>query len=57
MLEDDLNMKVEDFAATYGGDIPSRERLSMLVFKRDDEADKLFVFYPAGDVGVPQCKE
>jgi len=31
--------------------------MGLVVFKRDDELDKLFVFFPGGDVGVPQCKE
>jgi hypothetical protein len=57
VLDEDANMRVEEFAAAFGGDIPNRERMGLLVFKRDDENDKLFVFFPGGDVGVPQCKE
>ena len=57
VLDDDLHMRVEDFAAQFGGDIPNREKMGMLVFKRDDEQAKLFVFFPGGDVGLPQCIE
>ncbi len=57
VLDEDLNMRVEDFAATFGGDIPNREKMGLVVFKRDNENEKLFVFFPGGDVGVPQCKE
>jgi DNA-directed RNA polymerase I, II, and III subunit RPABC1 len=57
VLDEDAHMKVEDFAAAFGGDIPNREKLGLLVFKADAEDEKLFVFFPGGDVGVPQCKE
>jgi DNA-directed RNA polymerase I, II, and III subunit RPABC1 len=57
VLDEDANMKTNEFADAFGGDIVNREALGLLVFKRDDEAQKIFVFFPAGDVGVPQCKE
>jgi hypothetical protein len=57
VLDDDLHMRVEDFAAQFGGDIPNREKMGMLVFKRDNEQDKLFVFFPNGDVGTAQVTE
>ncbi len=28
----------------------------MLVAKRDEPEDKMYVFFPESDVGVPQCK-
>jgi hypothetical protein len=57
VLDEDTNMKVEEFAASFGGDIPNREKLGLLVTKREEDSEKMFVFFPGGDVGVPQCTE
>jgi hypothetical protein len=38
------------------GEVPSREGLVMLVAKREDAEDKMYVFFPEADVGVPHCK-
>ena len=38
------------------GVMPSRDSLTLLVAKRDDGEDRMYVFFPEADVGVPQCK-
>lgn len=52
---DDLEMSAETFLARFG-DFPARENLTILVGKRDDAENRMFVFFPESDVGVPQCK-
>jgi len=52
---DDLEMSAETFLARFG-DFPGRENLTILVAKRDDAENRMFVFFPESDVGVPQCK-
>ena len=53
--EDEAAMDSETFGERFGAD-PSREALTILVARRDDASAKTFVFFPAEDVGVPQCK-
>jgi DNA-directed RNA polymerase I, II, and III subunit RPABC1 len=52
---DDLEMSAETFLARFG-DFPGRENLTILVAKQDDADNRMFVFFPESDVGVPQCK-
>lgn len=46
-----INMTTEDFSREFG-DIPARERLTILVQKLDDPEDQLYVFFPEGDKTV-----
>lgn len=56
VLEEDRNMSVESFLLTFG-EVPSRRALTMLVARRDAPADRLMVFFPDDDVGVPHVKQ
>jgi len=52
----DIDMSEEAFAAQYT-DNPARENLTILVQKRDDPTDQLFVFWPQdAKVGVKPIK-
>ena len=52
----DIDMSEDDFKAKYGEN-PPREALTVLVQKRDDPTDQLFVFWPQDPkVGVKPIK-
>ena len=53
-----LNVTAEDFKAEFvsGGEEPNLERMSMLLFKETNELDRIYVFFPEGDLGLPQIK-
>lgn len=52
----DIDMSEADFTEKYG-DNPQREALTVLVQKRDDPTDMLFVFWPSDPkVGVKPIK-
>ncbi len=56
--ENILNQKPEDFKAEFchGGDSePSRDQLSLLCLDSNQE-DKIYVFFPEGDLGMAQIK-
>ena len=54
--EADIAMGEQDFFAKFG-ESPQREALTMLVQKRDDPADMIFVFWPVdAKVGVKPIK-
>eukprot|EP00301_Raphidiophrys_heterophryoidea_P016808 c26467_g1_i1.p1 GENE.c26467_g1_i1~~c26467_g1_i1.p1 ORF type:complete len:220 (-),score=47.83 c26467_g1_i1:243-866(-) len=46
--ERDIDMSIQDFKEIHT-EAPSRERLTILVHKRDDPSDKLFVFFLEND--------
>jgi hypothetical protein len=48
---------LESLIVLQFGEIPSREALALLVAKRDEPTERLYVFFPEGDIGVPQCKK
>ena len=51
-----INMTTDDFRNKFG-ESPSRENLTILVEKADDQADQLFVFFPEDEkVGVKPIK-
>ena len=53
---EDIEMSVEEFTRRFT-ESPSREALTILVQKRDDPTDQLFVFWPADPkVGVKPIK-
>ena len=56
VLEEDRAMTVESFLQTFG-EAPSRRQLTMLVARRDAPEDRLIVFFPDDDVGVPHVKQ
>ena len=50
----DIEMSEEDFATSFSGE---REALTILVQKRDDPTDQIFVFWPSDPkVGVKPIK-
>ena len=52
----DIDLSEEDFKATQG-EVPSREQLTILVQKRDDPTEQVYVFWPADPkVGVKPIK-
>lgn len=57
--ENVLNQNPEDFKTEFcpGADNePSRDQLSLLVFKENNIKDKIYVFFPEGDLGLDQIK-
>ena len=52
-----LHMTADDFKAEFvAGDEPNLERMSMLLFKETNELDRIYVFFPEGDLALPQIK-
>lgn len=52
----DIDLSEDDFKAKYG-ELPQREQLTILVQKRDDPTDQIFIFWPADPkVGVKPIK-
>jgi DNA-directed RNA polymerase I, II, and III subunit RPABC1 len=57
MVSSDLRQMTPDHFSSRFGENPTREALTMLVEKADDETDQLFVFFPDDDkVGVKPIK-
>ena len=54
--EKTLKESAEDFRAEFGGEEPNLDRMSMLLFKESNELDRIYVFFPEGDLGLPQIK-
>ena len=52
----DIDLSEEEFKETQG-EVPSREQLTILVQKRDDPTEQVYVFWPADPkVGVKPIK-
>ena len=52
----DIDLSEEDFKAQHG-EVPSREQLTILVQKRDDPTEQVYVFWPTdAKVGVTHIK-
>ena len=57
MISSDIREMTPAFFASRFGENPTRESLTMLVEKADDETDQLFVFFPEDEkVGVKPIK-
>ena len=50
--DDFLRMKAELFAEKYGSDIVNRKAMTVLAFKESNVDEKIYVFFPDGDISA-----
>ena len=50
--DEELRMKPEQFAAEYGADIVNRTKMTLQLFKQNNVEDKIYVFFPDGDISI-----
>lgn len=56
ILDKDIHATIDDFESEFGPS-PSRESLTIQVFKQDNQQDQIFVFFPVDEkVGVKPLK-
>jgi hypothetical protein len=52
--DDFLRMKAELFAEKYGSDIVNRKAMTVLAFKESNVDEKIYVFFPDGDISAKE---
>lgn len=55
--DEDLRMRPEQFAANYGSDVVNRKMMTLQLFKQTNQEDKIYVFFPEGDISIGDIKK
>jgi hypothetical protein len=52
VTDEQLRIRPEAFAERYGSDVVNRKLMTVLAFKESDMGDKIYVFFPDGDISA-----